>query len=368
MLKLVFNELVHHPARTFLCVFMVGVALLLGLVIKGLATGLLTEKIVRTQGIGADLMVQPPQSSYLLGLGKNVLPAAMSEKLREVEGVEAATPVATEASFTNRLEVVFGIDLETFNRVSGGFRYIAGGPFTGPYSALVDNVYTRTHNVTLGSRIWVLNQEFTVSGIVEHGKGARVFLPLSTLQELVAPQKCAVIFLKIATTTTEEAVKARLREFHGGALRNYQITSLRELTSLLTPASIVGLREFLAVVVGFAAVICFLVIFLALHTQVLAHTREIGILRAVGATRRYILTMILGEALALAAVGTLLGLAFYHLTRSVLVSWYPGLSFLLPLDFLGQLIAVALLSTLLGAIYPAYRAAWSEPIIVLSYE
>jgi putative ABC transport system permease protein len=368
VLKLILSGLVHHPARTFLCVFMVGVALVLGLVIKGLATGLLTEKIVRTQGIGANLMLQAPQSSYLLGLGRNVLPARMADKLVEVQGVEAATPVATEASFTNRLEVVFGIDLESFNRVSGGFRYVTGGPFSGPYTALVDDIYTRTHDVGLGSKITFLNRQFTVSGIVEHGKGARVFIPLATLQDLVAPEKCAVIFLKCSSSQSEEEVKERLKQFHGGALRNYQITALRELTTLLTPSAIVGLQEFLVVVVGFAAVINFLVIFLALYTQVLAHTREIGILRALGATRNYIINMVLGEALMLGLVGALLGLIAYYLTKVILVSMFPGLSFLLPVDFMVQIVAVALASAVLGASYPAYRAARSEPIIVLSYE
>ncbi len=368
VLKLIFSGLVHHPARTFLCVFMVGVALVLGLVIKGLATGLLTEKIVRTQGIGADLMLQAPRSSYLLGLGRNVLPARMVEKLLEVPGVEAATPVATEASFTNRLEVVFGIDLESFNRVSGGFRYVAGGPFTGPYTAIVDDIYTQTHHVGLNSKIEFLNHEFTVSGVVEHGKGARMFIPITTLQDLVAPAKCAVIFIKSSPSDTTETVKERLKEFQGGALRNYQITAMRELATLLTPTSIVGLQEFLIVVVGFAAVINFLVIFLALYTQVLAHTREIGILRALGATRNYVINMVLGEALMLGLVGALLGLVAYQLTKAVLLSMFPGLSFLLPLGFTVEIVAVALASAVLGASYPAYRAARSEPIIVLSYE
>ncbi len=368
MFKLIFSSLVHHPARTFLCVFMVGVALVLGLVIKGLATGLLTEKIARTQGIGADLMLQAPRSSYLLGLGKNVLPARMAEKLLEVEGVEAATPVATEASFTNRLEMVFGIDLATFTEVSGGFRYRAGGPFTGPYAALVDDVYTRTHHVGLGSQITFLNRPFTICGIVEHGRGARVFVPLATLQTLVAPEKCAVIFLKCSSPDTTELVKQRLLQFQEGALRNYQITALRDLTTLLTPSSIVGLREFLVVVVGFSAVINFLVIFLALYTQVLAHTREIGILRALGATRKYIINMVLGEALLLGLAGAGLGLGAYQLTKVILLALFPGLSFALPLAFAMEIVAVALGSAVLGASYPAYRAARSEPVVVLSYE
>jgi putative ABC transport system permease protein len=368
MLKLIFGSLVHHPARTFLCVFMVGVALVLGLVIKGLASGLLTEKIVRTQGIGADLMLQAPRSSYLLGLGRNVLPARVAEKLLEVEGVKAATPVATEASFTNRLEMAFGIDLRTFNEVSGGFRYLAGGPFTGPDTALVDDIYTQTHHVGLGSKITYLNHQFTVCGIVAHGKGARLFVPLATLQSLVAPGKCAVIFIKCSSPEATEGVKEKLEQFQGGALRSYQITAMRDLTTLLTPSSIVGLQEFLVVVVGFAAVINFLVIFLALYTQVLAHTREIGILRALGATRKYIINMVLGEALFLGLAGAGLGLAAYQVSKLILHSLFPGLSFLLPLDFTVEIVAVALASAVLGASYPAYQAARSEPIVVLSYE
>ena len=202
---------------------MISVALLLGLVIKGLSTGVMQEKIHRTEGIGADLMIQPPHSSYILGLGENVMPDALAQKLTEVEGVEAATPTATNVSFTNRLEAIFGIDLHSFNRVTGGFDYLQGGPFSGPYTALVDDVYTRTHHIHLGSTLNILDHQFTVCGVVEHGRGARVFVPLKTLQGLLAPGKCAVIFVKCAPGSQDAAVEKRLREFAGGALKDYQL-------------------------------------------------------------------------------------------------------------------------------------------------
>jgi putative ABC transport system permease protein len=366
--KLIFSGLVHHPLRTFLCTFMIAVALLLGLVIKGLATGLLREKILRSQGIGADLMVQPPQTSYILGLGRNVLPAKMAEKLLEVPGVGAATPVATESSFTNRWEVVFGIDLASFDRVSGGFHYIQGGPFTGPYAAIVDDIYTRTHHVGMGSELEILNRQFKVCGVVEHGKGARVYIPLATLQSLVAPQKCAIIFLKCTSPSLTDTVKQRLKEFDGGSLQGYQITALRDLTTLLTPSRIFGLDDFLIVVVGFAAVINFVVIFLALYTQVLARTREIGILRALGATRNYVINMVLGEAFLLCLTGSLVALGAYLATKTILVFFYPGLSFLLPVGFTLRILSVAFASAVLGASYPAYHAVRTEPITVLGYE
>lgn len=368
MLKIMLRQLLHHPVRMFLSMAMISVALLLGLVMKGLSTGVMREKIHRTEGIGADLMIQPPHSSYILGLGENIMPDAMAKKILEVQGVAATTPTATNVSFTNRFEAIFGIDLRSFDRVTGGFQFLQGGPFTGPYTALVDDVYTNTHHVGLGSTLDILNHHFTISGVVEHGKGARVFVPLQTLQSLVAPGKCAVIFVKCASPNLAGAVQKRLREFEGGALSGYQITKLSDLTSLISPSSFLGLQQFLMVVMVFAGVINFLVIFLALYVQMLGQTREIGVLRALGASRGYVLNLFLGEACLLCLFGGGLSLLLYLLTKSIVLSIYPALHFLLPAGTLLRVAAIALSSAVLGGAYPAYRASTSEPIAALAYE
>lgn len=368
MIKLMFRQLLHHPIRMLLSMGMISVALLLGLVIKGLATGVMEEKVHRTEGIGADLMIQPPHSSYILGLGENVMPDSIARKILEVKGIEATSPTATNVSFTNRFEAEFGIDLASFDRVTGGFNFLRGGPFTGPYSAIVDNVYVGTHHVHVGSTLDILNHHFTVSGVVEHGKGARVFIPLKTLQGLVAPGKCAVIFVKCTSPKLAGVVETRLRNFEGGALKGYQITKLSDLTSLVTSSSFLGLKQFLLVVVVFAGVINFLVIFLALYVQVLGQTREIGILRALGASRRYMLGMFLGEACLLCLFGGGFSLILYLLTKAIILSMYPALSFLLPAGTVLRVGAITLVSAVLGGAYPAYRASTSEPIAALVYE
>lgn len=347
---------------------MIGVALLLGLVIKGLSTGVMEEKIHRTEGIGADLMIQPPHTSYILGLGENVMPDSMAQKITRVKGVAAATPTATNVSFTNRFEAVFGIDLLSFDRVTGGFDYLHGGPFSGPYTALVDDIYVKTHHVHVGSVLDILDHHFTVSGVVEHGKGARVFVPLKTLQSLLAPGKCAVIFVKCTSPDLDAVVERRLREFAGGALKDYQITNMKDLSSLITPSSFLGLRQFLLVIVVFAGVINFLVIFLALYVQVLGQTRELGVLRALGASRRYMLRLFLGEACLLCLFGGGFSLLLYLVTKTIVVSLYPALHFLLPSESVLRVAVIALVSAVLGGAYPAYRASASEPISALAYE
>lgn len=368
MLKLMLRQLLHHPVRMLLSMIMIGVALLLGLVIKGLSNGVMQEKIHRTEGIGADLMIQPPHSSYILGLGENVIPVALAQKITGIEGVEAATPTATNISFTNRLEAIFGVDLPSFNRVTGGFEYLQGGPFSGPYTALVDDIYTRTHHVHMGSKLNILDHTFTVRGVVEHGKGARVFVPLKTLQDLLAPGKCAVIFVKLAPGGHDGVVEEKLRKFEGGALKDYQITRMRDLATLITPSSFLGLQQFLMVIVMFAGVINFLVIFLALYVQVLGQTRELGILRALGASRHYMLKLFLGEACLLCLFGGGLSLVLYFVTKSIVLSIYPSLHFLLPTESVLWVAVIALASAVLGGAYPAYRASASEPIAALAYE
>jgi putative ABC transport system permease protein len=296
------------------------------------------------------------------------MPDALAQKITEVNGVEAATPTATNVSFTNRLEAIFGIDLPSFNRVTGGFEYLQGGPFSGPYTALVDNVYVRTHNVHLGSTLNILDHHFTVCGVVEHGRGARVFVPLKTLQDLLAPGKCAVIFVKCAPGVSDSAVENELRSFAGGALKDYQITRMSDLATLITPSSFLGLQQFLLVIVAFAGVINFLVIFLALYVQMLGQTRELGILRALGASRRYMLRLFLGEACLLCLFGGGLSLCLYFLTKTIVLSIYPALHFLLPVRSVLRVAVIALASAVLGGAYPAYRASASEPIAALAYE
>jgi putative ABC transport system permease protein len=368
VLKLMFRQLMHHPVRMLLSMIMIGVALLLGLVIKGLSTGLMEEKVHQTEGIGADLMVQPPHSSYILGLGENVMPDSLAQKITGVNGIAAATPTATNVNFSNRLEAIFGIDLPSFDRVTGGFDYLQGGPFSGPYTALVDDVYVKTHHVHLGSTLNILDHQFTVSGVVEHGKGARVFVPLTTLQGLLAPGKCAVIFVKCTSPDLAGVVEKRLRAFGGGALKDYQITKMSDLSTLITPSSFLGLQQFLLVIVAFAGVINFLVIFLALYVQVLGQTRELGILRALGASRRYMLKLFLGEACLLCFFGGGLSLLLYLLTKGIVLSIYPALHFLLPAGSILRVSVVAFASAVLGGAYPAYRASASEPIAALTYE
>jgi putative ABC transport system permease protein len=99
---------------------------------------------------------------------------------------------------TGNVEVIYGIDLKSFEALAGPFNYMAGGPFTGPDTVIVDDWFAAGNNVGVGSKLTMFNHEVTVCAVVEHGRGARKFLPMKTLQDWLGAQgKASVFYVKL---------------------------------------------------------------------------------------------------------------------------------------------------------------------------
>jgi putative ABC transport system permease protein len=261
---------------------------------------------------------------------------------------------------------VTGVDLEAFNRMSGGFKYLEGGPFQAPGDILVDQYYARQHKVHAGGTVNVLNRDWHLAGIVEAGKLARIILPLGVVQELTGNTgKVSQVFLKVDRPENIAGVIAVLR----AKLEGYSIYSMEEFTSLVSIDSIPALRPFIQVMIAIAVVIAFAVVCLSMYMAVLQRTREIGILKSLGASRGYVLELIVAEAVIMGIGGTLLGIAFSFgarwlittlvpasLTQAIVVEWWPRAG------------AIALAAALLGSLYPGWSAARQDAIQALSYE
>ena len=82
-------------------------------------------------------------------------------------------------------------------------------------------------------------------------------------------------------------------------LPGYPIYTMEEFTSLLSINSVGLLRNFIGVVIGVAVIVGFIVVFMAMYTAVLERTREIGILKAVGASSGFILNLLFRETILL---------------------------------------------------------------------
>ena len=128
------------------------------------------------------------------------------------------------------------------------------------------------------------------------------------------------------------------------------------------------LRQFIWVVIGIGVLIGFLVVFLSMYTAVLERTREIGVLKALGASPAYVLNILLRETVVLAIAGAILGIALSYGTRYLISNVVHGsLIQAIAYNWWPITTALALGGAMLGALYPGLKAARQDAIEALSY-
>ena len=335
------------------------------ILVVGLCHGLVNDSAKRVEGVGADILVRPPGSSFLIGMSEAPMPIKIGDRLAELPRVLAVAPTLVLGQHRASLSLIYGIDQASFDAVSGGFVYHAGGPFQAPYDILVDDIYAHANHSRVGQTINLLNHDFRIAGIVEHGKGARMFIPLATAQELMAaPNKATTFFVKCTDPAYTEQTADAIRTL----LPTYSIFPIKRYMELMTSNNLPGLNYFITVMISLAVGIGFLVIFLSMYTTITERTREIGILKSLGASKTYIISVIIREAVLLTAVGIIAGYIGSMIMRKVLIGIFPTLPVQLTWDWRLYAAALALAGSMVGSFYPAFKAARLDPVDALAYE
>lgn len=363
--EFILRNLVHRPLRTSIGVLAVAVEVALVVLIVGLTTGLLTETAKRIEGIGADVMLQPPAASIFIGMTGAPMPIKIGERLSELKYVQAVAPALLQFSSSGGVDVVYGIDPESFRAVSGGFVFLQGHDMEGPEDLLVDDLAAAAKHIKVGDTFRLLNHDWHVAGIVEHGKGARLFVPLATLQDLVgAPDKASIFWLKCTRPEHTEDVMEEIRHL----LPGYTVRPLSALLSLMTSTNIPGLQTFINAMIALAVAIGLLVIFLTMYTTVMERTRDIGVLKSLGASRVFIVRALLSESAGLCVLGICAGIGLSYAVRAAFLAGFPTLSILITPAWILKASGIALLGAVLGASYPAWMASRKDAVEALSYD
>jgi putative ABC transport system permease protein len=367
MTKMIVSNLVHRPIRSIISIFAIAIEVTLILVIVGLSLGILRDSAQRQAGIGADVIMRPPGSSFLSGVNGAPVSIRLADVLRKMPHVTAVSPVVTQLTTGGNVEVLYGIDLPSFESLGRPFTYIEGGQFQSPFDIIIDDFLAASQNYHVGQTMEVLNHPFRIVGIVENGKGARKFMPIKTVQDLTGSQgKASVFYVKLDDPNLAEQFVEQVKKTPG--LENYSVYSLKTYLSMMVPSNIPGFSAFIKVVIGVAVCIGFIVIFQSMYTAVMERTREIGILKSMGASKMYIVGLILRETALLAVVGIIVGVIFSYVTRAGIVHKFPTLRVIVEEGWIIRATVIALVGAILGALYPAYRAAQKDPIDALAYE
>jgi putative ABC transport system permease protein len=363
--ELIVRNLLHRPLRTLIGIMAVAVEVALVVLIVGLTSGLLTETAKRIQGIGADVMLQPPAASIFLGFSGSPMPIKISDRLAELKYVQSVAPALLQFNSSGGVEVIYGIDTESFRAVSGGFVFLQGHDMEGPDDLLVDDWAAKAKNIQVGDTYNLLNHDWHVVAIIEHGKGARLFVPITTLQELVgARDKASIFLLKCTRPEHTEDVIDEIR----AVLPGYTVRPLKDFLSLMTSTNIPGLETFIHAMIALAIAIGLLVIFLTMYTTVIERTRDIGVLKSMGANRSFIVRALLTESAALCAFGIAAGVGLSYAVRAAFLAGFPTLSILITPAWILRAAGIAFAGAIFGASYPAWLASRKDPVEALSYD
>jgi putative ABC transport system permease protein len=363
IVKLVWENVRHKPVRTLLSVLLIGVPVTLILTLIGLSTGFIEDSRKRSAGVGADILFKPPGASAI-GFSTATMPAKLVTVLAAEPHVVQA--MGTVVNPIGGFDVLNGIDPAAFDRMSGGFIFDDGRTFQDPNDILIDTWYAAQRHARAGGTINISKHDWHVAGIVEPGKLGHLFVQMKTLQEMVgATDHVSQIFLKLDNPANTDQVIAALKAKY----LDYPALSMAELQSLLSVDNVPMLGSFLNIIIGISVVIAFAVVSLSMYMAVLQRTREIGILKSLGATKGFVLGMILAEASCLGLGGTVFGIILSYASRyaihavmpaslpqAIVYTWWP----------IAGLIAMG--AALLGALYPGMIAVRQDPIEALAYE
>ncbi|HEX8499056.1 MAG TPA: ABC transporter permease [Pyrinomonadaceae bacterium] len=355
----------QRPVRAVVSAAGVALGVCLVMLFTGLARGLSNDLQRRSQNLKADIIFTRSGGTELMSTTAN-LPVQYAEELLKVEGIAQAIPDIRYVSQGGKgfgFEQVEGVDWNQFAAMNE-MTLVAGRAPEAVDEVVVDEAKARNNNLSVGSEIRLFgNQTYRVTGVYTPEAGPRVKMSLAAMQDaLEAPGKCTWIYVRLKEPEQAAEMARRIDE----QLPGNKIQLTRDIITNIEK-SIPYLGVFLRTLVGLSALVSGLVVMLAMYTTITERTREIGILKALGASRGYIVGEIEKEAVLISFVGVAAGFAVsfaagFLIQRAYALpfeySWAWGLTAAL----------IGLLGGALGALYPAVRAANLDAVSALAYE
>ena len=361
-------------------------AMMIGIAIIVALSGMISSLNDFTAGImqktlGSDYLLVPPSIGTWSGnVGAS---RGLADKLREVRGVGEVSSMRYAATTVNGKAVsLLAIDPVIYPRVSG-LDFLEGNP-AAAYAALgdahaliINGVLAANLGAKAGDSVRLATpdgeQEYRVAAVAGdyfNFKIMTAYISQANLEAQFHKSEDVFVQVNLAPGADSKEVKSRLLaivrdypQFHLIEGKTYRDDIAQQTQSAY---------GVLYILLGVLAVPSLIALLNTLAIGVIERTREIGMLRAIGATRAQVQRMVVAESLLLAGIGTAIGLVAGLYLGDVIVVGLSAAGLRIPYSFpaAGVLSAVAtgLFFGVLAAIVPARQAARLEIIRALRYE
>lgn len=395
LIPLAWNAVYGHRLRSMLS--MLGIAVGVGSVVllTSIGEGTRTYLIELFTQFGTNIIAVNPGKSETLGipgvLGGTTHPLTLEDALalERLPEVLNAMPMAmgsaqVEGGGRGRSVFIYGTTPEIADvfqfKVRQGSFWPAGDPREGSSMAVLGPTLARElfgEESALGQFVRIAGGRFRVVGIMEpkgdmlgFDIGDAAYLPVATAMRLFNVDELMEIDIvfppSYAVEEVEEAVRALLMERHGGRDDVSIMNQAAMLETFDTVMNIITLG--VGAIAGISLLVGAVGILTMMWIAVGERTREIGLMRSIGATRKQVRFVFLAESAALSTVGGILGLGAALGLCFILRGAVPGLPVRTPISFALLAVGISLVTGILSGVLPAHRAASLDPIDALRAE
>jgi putative ABC transport system permease protein len=366
MLELVLANLRTRPFRTLISVVGVALGVVLVVLFTGLARGMSNDMARRASNWKAEIVFTRPGAMELTSSNASVS-VTYAKKLLEIEGVKDVVPVIRYVTPSSKgrwgIQQLDGVDWEPFARMNE-MQILQGRAATGINEVVLDERQAREDKVTVGETLQLFGgKDYKVTGIFAPPSGSRIKMSLGAMQNaLQVENKCTYILVKLNDPADTDRVAAKINQ----ALPGNKVDLTRELV-IDAEERIPTLGIFLKVLVGLGIFVSTIFVLLSMYTTITERRKEIGILKSLGASKLFVMQVIEQEALMIGVLGVILGFAVSFLAAFVIQKQFE-LVFEFSWGWMITAVLVAIGGSLIGALYPAWRATSIDPVLVLANE
>jgi macrolide transport system ATP-binding/permease protein len=385
--RLALRSLSHRPKRSWLTIIGILIGIMAVVALISLGQGIQRAVDKQFEAFGYNIVTITPASARGFRGFAGTAFEFEDTTLRSAPGVEAVGVMLFKNAYiqTEKLEgflPVLGLSAEMMRTFRGYDPEVGRILQEGDrLAAVLGREVAEDLGLQGGDRLRVEDREFEVVGILKKSPNPQtndgIFVPLETLREIFGEAgKVSFVLVRVAdgydAKEVAEDLKERLKESRGkDDLRVQTLEQIRETIG----GVIAAVQAFLGGIAAISLLVGGIGVMNTMYTAVLERTREIGVMKAVGARRRQILGLFLIESglmgLVGGALGTLLGIGLSAGAVAVGQRLVPDAN-LFELVVSPELIVGALLfSFLLGAlagVLPARGAAKLPPVEALRYE
>lgn len=360
-MSLAFRNLLKEKTRLVLSVGGVALAVLLILVLNGFLTGMyrqITSYLDHTTG---SLVVAQEDVVNLLG-ATSLLPAGIANQVEALRGVDEAAPILSRFVILDLHGKKQPMYMVGYNPEEGGgpWELFAGRQPRAKLEMVFDRVLAERHGLEIGDEVEVLGKDFAIVGL-SNGTTSWMtsffFIQKTTAEDLVlSPGATSFLLLKTSDAANPGDI---LRQINGLSGVNAMTKGEMAANDLKLFAKIFSTP--LKLMVGIAFLVGTMIVGLVIYTATIERQREYGVLKAIGATNRFLYQVVLTQALAAALAGALIGILASDGVGLWIMSVRPQFLIVIDPADVGRALFASLVMALLAAIFPIRVVAGLAP-------